>query len=84
VGAAQFACLEPLWERESGWSASAENPSSGAYGIPQALPADKMASAGPDWESDADTQVRWGVGYIDATYGSPCNALAHENEFGWY
>lgn len=84
VGAAQMACLEPLWDRESGWNAYAQNPSSGAYGIPQALPGSKMASAGADWATDPDTQVRWGVGYINAIYGSPCAALAHENEDGWY
>lgn len=84
VGPAQFACLEPLWERESGWNASAENPGSGAYGIPQALPGDKMASAGADWQTDAETQVRWGVGYIDSTYGSPCGAWQHEEADGWY
>jgi len=84
VGAAQFACLKPLWDRESGWNAYAENPSSGAYGIPQALPGSKMASAGPDWATNPDTQVRWGVGYIDATYGSPCAAWAHSQATGWY
>jgi hypothetical protein len=84
VGAAQFSCLEPLWQRESGWNTYAQNPSSGAYGIPQALPGDKMASAGPDWQTDGDTQVRWGVSYIDSVYGSPCGALAHENADGWY
>lgn len=84
VGAAQFACLDPLWTRESGWNVYAQNPSSGAYGIPQALPGSKMASAGADWATDGDTQVRWGVGYIDSTYGSPCNALDHENADGWY
>jgi len=85
VGPAQFACLDPLWDRESGWNAYAQNPSSGAYGIPQALPGSKMASAGPDWATNPDTQVRWGVlDYIDPVYGSPCAALAHENAVGWY
>lgn len=84
VGAAQMACLGPLWDRESGWNAYAQNPSSGAYGIPQALPGSKMASAGPDWATNPDTQVRWGIGYIDAIYGSPCAALAHEDQSGWY
>jgi hypothetical protein len=84
VGAAQFACLEPLWARESGWNPYAENPSSGAYGIPQALPGSKMASAGPDWATNPDTQVRWGVSYVDAIYGSPCAAWEHEEADGWY
>lgn len=85
VGAAQFACLDELWNRESGWNTYASNPSSGAYGIPQALPGDKMAVAGADWQTDADTQVRWGVlDYIDPVYGSPCGAWAHEQAQGWY
>jgi hypothetical protein len=85
VGQAQFACLQPLWDRESGWNPYAQNPSSGAYGIPQALPGSKMASAGPDWATDPGTQVRWGVlDYIDPVYGSACAALSHENEYGWY
>jgi hypothetical protein len=85
VGATQFGCLKALWDRESGWDATAENSSSGAYGIPQALPGSKMASAGPDWAADADTQVRWGVEfYIEPVYGSPCGAWAHEEAQGWY
>jgi len=79
----QFGCLDPLWERESGWNPYAANPS-GAYGIPQALPGSKMASAGADWATDAATQIRWGLGYIRATYGSPCGAWAHETAYGWY
>lgn len=84
VGPAQFSCLLPLWNAESGWNPYAENPSSGAYGIPQALPGSKMASAGADWQTDPDTQVRWGIAYIDGTYGSPCGAWAHEQAAGWY
>jgi hypothetical protein len=80
----QFSCLQPLWALESGWSVSASNPSSGAYGIPQALPGSKMASAGPDWQSDAATQIRWGLQYIQGTYGSPCAAWSHEEADGWY
>jgi hypothetical protein len=80
----QFSCLEPLWERESGWSVTAENPSSGAYGIPQALSGSLMASGGPDWQSDAATQIRWGLTYIQGRYGSPCGAWAHEEADGWY
>jgi hypothetical protein len=80
----QFSCLDPLWEHESGWSVTAYNPGSGAYGIPQALPGSRMASAGPDWQTDAATQVRWGLEYIQDTYGSPCAAWDHELATGWY
>ena len=69
---------------ESGWSVSAYNASSGAFGIPQALPGSRMASAGPDWQTDAATQIRWGLEYIKGTYGSPCGAWAHEEATGWY
>jgi hypothetical protein len=80
----QFSCLQPLWNAESGWNASASNSSSGAYGIPQALPGSKMASAGPDWQTSAATQIRWGLGYIRSVYGSPCAAWSHEQAYGWY
>jgi hypothetical protein len=82
--AGQFSCLSALWSQESSWNVYAENPTSGAYGIPQALPAAKMASAGADWHSDAATQIGWGLGYIRAAYGSPCAAWAHEEAAGWY
>ena len=82
--AGQFSCLAALWGQESGWHVSAENPSSGAYGIPQALPGSKMATAGPDWQSDPATQIGWGLGYIRAAYGSPCAAWDHEEAAGWY
>jgi hypothetical protein len=80
----QFSCLQPLWNAESGWNVSATNTSSGAYGIPQALPGSKMASAGADWQTDAATQIRWGLGYIRSVYGSPCGAWSHEEAYGWY
>jgi hypothetical protein len=80
----QFSCLDPLWAHESGWSVTAYNAGSGAYGIPQALPGDKMASAGPDWQTNAATQIRWGLEYIKGTYGSPCGAWDHEQATGWY
>jgi hypothetical protein len=80
----QWGCLYQLWDRESGWNMYATNPSSGAYGIPQSLPGSKMSSAGPDWQTDAATQIRWGLGYIRATYGSPCAAWAREQSSGWY
>ena len=80
----QFSCLDPLWGHESGWSATAYNAGTGAYGIPQALPGAKMASAGPDWQTDAATQIRWGLEYIKSLYGSPCGAWGHEQATGWY
>jgi hypothetical protein len=79
----QFSCLDDLWTQESGWNVYAEN-ASGAYGIPQALPGSKMASAGPDWESNATTQIKWGLGYIKTEYGTPCGAWDHEEAYGWY
>ncbi|WP_308288651.1 hypothetical protein [Microbacterium resistens] len=83
-GGDQFECLVLLWNRESGWRADAMNPSSGAYGIPQALPGEKMASAGPDWRTNGRTQVDWGLGYIADRYGSPCGAWQHSENTGWY
>jgi hypothetical protein len=80
----QFSCLQPLWDHESGWNPYARNPSSGAYGIPQALPGSRMASAGGDWQSNPATQIRWGLSYIQGSYGSPCGAWAHEQSDGWY
>ena len=80
----QFSCLDPLWAHESGWSVTAYNAGSGAYGIPQALPGSRMASAGPDWQTNAATQIRWGLQYIKSTYGSPCAAWDHEQATGWY
>jgi hypothetical protein len=82
--ASQFGCLDPLWAHESGWSVTASNASSGAYGIPQAVPGSKMASAGPDWQTNATTQIKWGLRYIKGTYGSPCAAYSHEQSTGWY
>jgi septal ring factor EnvC (AmiA/AmiB activator) len=80
----QMQCLIWLWTRESGWRLDAYNTSSGAYGIPQSLPADKMAAAGPDWQTNADTQINWGLAYIKSAYGSPCAAWAHETAHSWY
>jgi hypothetical protein len=80
----QFSCLDPLWEHESRWSVTAANPGSGAFGIPQALPGSRMASAGPDWQTSAATQITWGLRYIRDTYGSPCAAWSHEQATGWY
>jgi hypothetical protein len=80
----EFSCLVSLWDRESGWNTYASNPSSGAYGIPQALPGSKMASAGADWATNPATQIRWGLGYIQQVYGSPCAAWGHSQSVGWY
>jgi hypothetical protein len=80
----QFMYLSRLWERESGWNRYAHNPYSGAYGIPQALPACKMASAGRDWRTDARTQILWGMTYIRERYGTPYSAWRHERLWGWY
>jgi hypothetical protein len=79
----QWGCLLDLWNRESGWIYDAEN-ASGAYGIPQALPGDKMASAGSDWATDPTTQIKWGLGYIKQVYVTPCGAWNHELDYGWY
>jgi|SRR6478752_3165039 len=83
-GPDQFGCLDSLWTRESGWNPSADNPSSSAYGIPQALPGSKMASAGADWATNPATQIKWGLGYIQDRYGSPCGAWAHSESAGFY
>ncbi|GAB7043874.1 MULTISPECIES: aggregation-promoting factor C-terminal-like domain-containing protein [Catenuloplanes] len=83
-GIDQFPCLDKLWTKESGWNHQAQNPSSGAYGIPQSLPGSKMASAGSDWESNPATQISWGLGYIKGRYGTPCEAWAHSQSVGWY
>jgi hypothetical protein len=80
----QFHYLNLLWMRESGWNRFAYNHSSGAYGIPQAVPGDKMAAAGPDWRTSARTQIIWGMGYIQSRYGNPWNAWQHELRYGWY
>lgn len=84
LSSSQYGCLELLWNKESGWNPSATNASSGAYGIPQSLPGSKMASAGSDWRTNPITQVKWGLGYINDIYGSPCNAWGHSQSVGWY
>jgi peptidoglycan DL-endopeptidase CwlO len=83
-GSSDSQCLGWLWYRESGWRWNAYNTSSGAYGIPQSLPASKMASAGADWRTSSATQINWGLGYIQARYGSPCAAWSHETAYSWY
>ena len=84
LGDAEFVCLVDLWNRESRWNHRSENTSSGAYGIPQSLPGSKMASAGADWQTNPETQIRWGLGYISGRYGTPCGAWAHSEAKGWY
>lgn len=91
LGPVQMSCLVNLWDQESGWRVNAVedqpidgNPPTYATGIPQALPADKMASAGADWRTNPETQIRWGLGYINGRYGSPCGAWAHEQKHDWY
>lgn len=79
----QFGCLVNMWNRESGWRVHAANPS-GAYGIPQALPGSKMSSAGPDWQNNATTQIKWGLGYIKDRYNSPCGAWSYWQAHGSY
>jgi uncharacterized protein YabE (DUF348 family) len=82
-GSDQFSCLVSLWNKESGWRTDAANPS-GAYGIPQALPGDKMATVGSDWQTNAATQITWGLNYISGVYGTPCAAWAHSQATNWY
>ena len=83
-GGDQYQCLDQLWQKESGWNYLAMNSSSGATGIPQALPGDKMATAGSDWATNAATQVKWGLDYISRAYGTPCSAWSHSQSVNWY
>ncbi|UFU07396.1 G5 domain-containing protein [Ruania halotolerans] len=83
-GGDQWSCLDSLWQRESNWNPYAQNPSSGAYGIPQSLPGTKMASAGSDWRTNPATQITWGLNYIEGRYGTPCGAWSHSESVGWY
>jgi hypothetical protein len=80
----QFYCLDQIYIRESGWNPSADNPYSGAYGIPQALPGDKMAAFGADWQTNPATQLAWGLSYIRGRYGSPCGAWGFWQSHNWY
>jgi hypothetical protein len=80
----QWDCLYNLWMRESGWNVYAENVSSGAYGIPQAYPGNKMASVASDWRTDPTTQIKWGLGYIVGRYVTPCGAWQNEVTMGFY
>ncbi|MEV0895939.1 lytic transglycosylase domain-containing protein [Actinoplanes sp. NPDC049802] len=80
----EFSCLNRLWDHESGWNYRATNPASGAYGIPQAYPGSKMASIADDWKINPATQIRWGLGYIEGRYDSPCGAWNHFQAAGSY
>jgi hypothetical protein len=80
----QFPCLERLWTKESGWNHRAKNPGSGAYGIPQAYPGDKMGSVAADWKTNPATQIKWGLGYIKGRYDTPCGAWSHFQNNGSY
>jgi phage-related protein len=79
-----WSALEALWNRESGWRWNADNPTSDAYGIPQALPGSKMKSAGADWKTNPATQIRWGLGYIRSRYGTPTKANNFQRANNWY
>ncbi|MDH6112578.1 ATPase subunit of ABC transporter with duplicated ATPase domains [Kitasatospora sp. MAP12-15] len=79
----QFQCFSNIVTRESGWNYTARNPS-GAYGLVQALPGSKMASAGADWQTNPATQIKWGLGYMNDRYGSPCGAWSFWQAHSWY
>ncbi|MEV4494823.1 hypothetical protein C7C45_05740 [Micromonospora arborensis] len=83
-GIAEFPCLEKLWTKESGWNHKASNGSSGAYGIPQALPGSKMGSVASDWRTNPATQITWGLGYIKGRYKTPCGAWTYFQNNGHY
>jgi phage protein D len=83
-GSSQFDCFDNIIMRESMWRVNATNPSSGAYGIPQALPGSKMASEGSDWRTSPATQIIWGIKYMKDRYGSPCSAWGFKSSHGWY
>jgi len=83
-GSSQFSCFNNIIMRESMWRVSATNPSSGAYGIPQALPGSKMATIASDWRTNPATQITWGIEYMKDRYGSPCSAWGFKSSHGWY
>jgi len=83
-GSDQFACFDKIITQESGWNVSATNRSSGAYGIPQALPGSKMATAGADWQTNPATQIKWALGYVQGRYSTPCSAWSFKSAHGWY
>ncbi len=81
---AEMPCLDKLWTKESGWNHRSSNPSTGAYGIAQANPGERMASVGSDWRTNPATQIKWGLGYIKGRYGTPCGAWTFFQNKGWY
>ena len=83
-GIDQMSCLVPMWNKESHWNERDKNPSSGAYGIPQALPATKMAKYGADYLTNPVPQIRWGLSYIQGRYDTPCKAWSFWQAHGWY
>jgi len=83
-GDSEFGCFDNIIMHESKWSITATNPSSGAYGIPQALPGSKMATAGADWKTNPATQIKWALGYVKARYSTPCGAWSFKSAHGWY
>jgi hypothetical protein len=83
-GERQYSCLDNLWTKESNWNYKARNPRSGAHGIPQALPANKMEVVGTDWRTNPVTQLRWGLRYIDVRYDTPCKAWSKFKRSNWY
>jgi hypothetical protein len=83
-GSGQFDCFNNIIMRESKWDINATNPSSGAYGIPQALPGSKMATIAGDWRTNPATQIIWGIEYMKDRYGSPCSAWGFKASHGWY
>lgn len=84
LSSGQYACLDNIVTRESGWNIYARNPSSGAYGLGQALPGSKMASAGPDWRTNGVTQIKWTIHYVNSRYGSACSAWSFWRAHRWY
>ncbi|MDH6116601.1 FKBP-type peptidyl-prolyl cis-trans isomerase [Kitasatospora sp. GAS204A] len=80
----QFQCFSNIVTRESGWDYTATNAGSGAYGLVQALPGSKMASVGADWRTNPETQIKWGLGYMNDRYGSPCGAWSFWQAHSWY
>lgn len=83
-GSDQFTCYDNIIMRESEWIVTADNPTSSAYGIPQALPGKRMASEGADWETNPATQIKWGLKYVKERYGTPCKAWSFKRANGWY
>jgi hypothetical protein len=80
----EMPCLDKMWTKESNWRTTAENKSSGAYGIPQALPANKLANFGSDWRTNPEPQILWGLDYIKKRYNSPCGAWTFWQNHNWY